>query len=346
MPVAAATNHKISWFKREDEAGSLDLTPEFQRRPLWTPEQSSYLIDTVVLGLPFPEIYLRSITTPEGATSYQVVDGQQRIRALLGFARNDLELVGDDVSPRLVGRSFDDLSPAEKTAFWDYEVVVRDLSGASDTEIRDLFRRLNIASVNLNDQELRHAKYRGDFITVVESLADDEWWTDMRVVTVRQVRRMEDVEYVGELLVALMAGPQDKKRTLDQYYIDYENGFPEKDRWCHAFRDTRSLVEMILGPDGTRRWSGKSDFYSLFSVLGTFVLEKSKWSPTQKQRARDGLMRFRNQVALAKRRDNKRVFPARVHTYADAVTRAASDIARRTIRGQILREILENARKT
>lgn len=342
---AQATNRKISWFAREAEAGSLDLSPAFQRRPVWRPDQASYLVDTIINGLPFPEIYVRASTTPGGRTTYEVVDGQQRVRSILDFARDDLVLAGENVSAGLVGRSFSDLSDAEKTAFWNYDVVTRDLYEATDGDIRDLFRRLNIGAVTLNDQELRHAKYTGEFIRLMETLADDEWWTDMRVVNVRQVRRMEDVEYISELFIALMAGPQDKKSTLDGYYEDFENSFPERDVWASRFTHTRDLVSAILQPEDIRVWSGKSDFYTLFSVFGDYVEEGKKFNSAARERVREGLMRFRAQVNHAKRKDNERRFAKRVHDYADAVTRAATDVARRRTRHDIVREIVADSRK-
>src|SRR5689334_6098897 len=129
---SSATNQKISWFRREQSAGSLDLSPKFQRRPVWSKEQSSYLIDTILSGLPIPEIYVRSSSTPKGESRYEVVDGQQRIRSVLDFGANDLELTGEELSPKWVGKTFEDLTEAERTAFWDYRIVVRDVSGASD----------------------------------------------------------------------------------------------------------------------------------------------------------------------------------------------------------------------
>jgi hypothetical protein len=57
---SSASNQKISWFRKEEGSGALDLTPQFQRRPVWTEEQASYLIDTILNGLPFP----KSISDP------------------------------------------------------------------------------------------------------------------------------------------------------------------------------------------------------------------------------------------------------------------------------------------
>jgi hypothetical protein len=311
---------------------------------VWTSEQASYLIDTILSGLPFPEVYIRSSTSSDGATLYEVVDGQQRIRSILDFANNDLELSGDDVTARWLGKVFEDLSDDEKKGFWTYEVVTRELEGASDGDIRDLFRRLNIHAVTLNDQELRHARYKGEFIELMENLADDEWWLESRIVNVRQVRRMQDVEFVSELFISLMAGPQDKKKTVDQYYEDFENSFPDRAIWTRRFKKTRELVVRVLGAPRVRAWSGKSDFYTLFSVLGGFVVANAKWTAVQIKETRKELDSVRAKVDQAKKRDNKKQFPKYIHDYADAVTRAATDVARRTLREKILRARIERAR--
>ena len=79
------TNYKVSDFLTWQKAGSLILSPSFQRRPVWESGAKSYLIDTVVRGLPMPIIFLReqksNLTTFE--PKREVVDGQQRIRTLV-----------------------------------------------------------------------------------------------------------------------------------------------------------------------------------------------------------------------------------------------------------------------
>ena len=338
---SSATNYKISWFKKEDDAEFLDLSPAFQRRPVWSEEHASYLIDTILSELPIPEVYIRSNSTAKGETYYEVVDGQQRIRSILAFGRNDLVLVGDDVSPKWLEKNFEDLTDKEKSRFWDYKIVVRDVSGASDLEIKDLFKRLNIHSVVLKDQELRHAKFTGKFIKSMEALADDEWWLESRIVNIRQVRRMDDVEFVSELFVGLIAGPQDKKKSLDEYYENFDAKMPQQSEWVQKFEQTRDLIESVLSAEEIVRWSGKSDFYTLFLAFGN--LSSKKLSSTQRKEIANTLRAFRNQVDQAKKKDNKRIFPKEVHEYADAVTRAATDLGRRALRLRILEQRLISA---
>jgi len=342
---SSATNQKISWFRKEEIAENLDLTPQFQRRPVWTEEQSSYLIDTILNGLPIPEIYLRSSSTPGGDSRYEVVDGQQRIRSVLVFGSNDLELSGDNVSAKWFGKRFEDLSDVEKTAFWDYKIVVRDVSGASDLEIRDLFKRLNIHSVVLNDQELRHARVSGQFIQAMEALADDEWWLDSGIVSLRQIRRMEDVEYITELFVGLIAGPQDKKKTLDDYYADFDAKMPHRSEWVERFEQVRDFIKSLLNRGDLRNWSGKSDFYTLFLALAPFAERRPRLTAADKAKLRAELAVFRSQVDQAKRKDNKKKFGADVEEYVEAVTRAATDLGRRETRLRILEDRLQSALK-
>jgi hypothetical protein len=337
---AEASNQKISWFQRENDAKSLNLSPEFQRNPVWTDDEASHLIDTVLNGLPFPEVYLRSKSTAQGKTSHEVVDGQQRIRSLLRFGANDLSLRGDEVSNRFQGKSFEDLSKKLKERFWDYSVVVRDLGSASDAEIRDLFRRLNRHSVVLNDQELRNAKYRGHFIKLMEELADDPWWTDVRIVTPRQVRRMEDIEFVSELFIGVVAGPQNKKDSLDDYYEANEKNFEDKEKQAKQFRDTKALIIDTLTSEQITEWSGKSDFYALFIAFSYFT--SRNWTGRHQKKVAAALEAFRRQVDEAKKKDAEGVdkFVAR---YVQAVTRAASDIDRRRTRVDAIKKLVNDA---
>src|SRR3954466_14555887 len=86
------TTYRVSDFVSWQRAGALQLSPSFQRRSVWRPIEKSYLVDTVVRGFPMPVIFLRDIASglDQLEPARQVVDGQQRIRTLLGFISSDL----------------------------------------------------------------------------------------------------------------------------------------------------------------------------------------------------------------------------------------------------------------
>ena len=334
-----ATNHQISWFRKLSVDGSLDLSPAFQRRPVWSDAQSSYLIASILNGLPIPEIFVRTKTAADGDTTVEVVDGQQRLRSIIRFFRNDLELIGNDVSDAWVGYTWDQLDHGAQGKFWSFKIVVRELENASDTEVRDMFRRLNASQSSLNAQELRHSQYRGEFITVVEKIADDHWWAANRILTLAQCRRMLDVEFISELMVGLMAGPLDKKKKLEDFYTDYDEDFPDQDYWRERFRQTRDLTAAVADQRFSG-WNSKTEYYSLFLACARLVVDERVPAPPDLDGVVTRLRRFRQDINQAKRRDNTTPFPEYVTDYADAVGRASTDLGRRLYRITVVEALL------
>lgn len=334
-----ANNHPIAWFRKLLIDESLDLSPAFQRRPVWSDAQASYLIDSILNDLPIPEVFVRTQTTFEGDSRVEVVDGQQRLRSIIRFFRNDLELGGNYVSPSWVGLTWDQLDRKDQEKFWSFKLVVRELENVSDAGVRDMFRRLNASQVSLNPQELRHSQYTGDFIAVVERIADDPWWTENRIVTPSQCRRMLDVEFISELMVGLMAGPLDKKKRLEDFYADYDEEFPDKDDWQARFRQTRDVTTAVVG-HRFAGWNSKTEYYSLFLACARLVADEQVPGDPDLDGVVTRLRSFRRDVNQAKKRDNKERFPAYVSDYADAVARASTDLGRRLYRIAVVEALL------
>ncbi len=334
-----ATNHPVSWFKKYHDDDALDLSPAFQRKLVWSDSQASYLIDTILTELPVPEIFVRSVTSSDGETTLQVVDGQQRLHSIIRFYSGDLELDGDQMSPEWQGASWDRLTPEQRTRFFEFELVVRELRGASDAEVRDMFRRLNANQSSLNKQELRHSWYQGEFIGFVEDLADDSWWLSNRVVTPLQIRRMLDVEFVSELLVAIMSGPLDKKQQLESFYSEYDDDFPDREHWRDRFLASRRLALNLTGAD-LKGWRSKTEFYSLFLASSWLLADEMVPEGAEMKAAVSRLRDFRDHVDQAKRRDNEQTFPKYIRDYADAATRASTDLARRVLRSKTITSVV------
>ena len=99
--------------------------------------------------------------------------------------------------------------------FLDYVIPVEQLTVGDD--LNEVFDRLNRNNKNLNPQELRHAKYDGWFLKFVESEANHPVWRNLRVVTAGKARRMNDVQFLSELLMVVISG---KVRGFDQEDID------------------------------------------------------------------------------------------------------------------------------
>lgn len=91
------TLQTVSWINGRRSDDSLEISPKFQRRPVWLEKERSALISTICLGLPFPEIYIQVVTDPQtGKQKHIVVDGQQRITSILMFIDGLVTLPEDE----------------------------------------------------------------------------------------------------------------------------------------------------------------------------------------------------------------------------------------------------------
>jgi len=340
-----STQHSVSWFNKTHGAGELELNPPFQRNPVWTDKQKSYLIDTILNGYPIPELYMQEYSSADGRERHVVVDGQQRIRACLEFIEGKFELTETDTEAWR-GLSFDDLLENQKKTVFGYNFQVRLLPEMPEIELRAMFSRLNRNVVALNAQELRHATYWGPFIKTMEKLADEDAWTAFGLFTPNDVRRMLDVEYVSELAVALLHGLQNKKDSLEKWYGAYEENFDEQPEVETTFLKVTGEIAQLLPDIRNTRWRKKSDFYSLFLYLAD-LRRQLPLSSDQRKLVADQLRRFGEEVTTLLKDGNdleagerERAGNEHERSYALNVSRAASDLQSRKRRGEALAGVL------
>jgi hypothetical protein len=165
---------------RMAEANELIRAPEYQRKFRWSKNDESYLIESLFLGLPVPNVYVAS--NPDG--TWEVVDGLQRISTLIHFMSSNaaaLKQLEVDDPLRLQGLSklqtfnnytYADLPTPIRLQFAKRSLRVTALSDKSDPEIRfEVFERLNKGGVTLTEQEVRACIYRGKFSDSLRRMA-------------------------------------------------------------------------------------------------------------------------------------------------------------------------------
>lgn len=334
------THRTVSWFKKTWVADDLILKAPFQRNPVWTDLQKAYLIDTILNGLPIPELYMQDTSNEDGDEEHIVVDGQQRIRAVLDFVHGNYRLEGDDITPRWTGLGFDDLSNDDKKSIYNYKFVVRILPAMDDESLRKIFTRLNRNVVSLNAQELRNATYWGPFIKAIQFIADEQsFWADSGIFSANDHRRMIDHEYISELAVAFLHGPQNKKDKLDQTYQLYEENFEERENLIKTFQKVSDEISSILPELDKTRWKKKSDFYTLFLCF----CEKTADIPFDKEfraKVKENILSFGAKIDDAGKLEDDELEErdARVVNYFRSVSRAASDKGSRIARHQAFKD--------
>lgn len=221
-----------------------------------------------------PKIFLQA-TIRNAETHRTVIDGQQRIKAILSFLRGEFSLA-KPYTGEFSNLTFDELPANIQNAFLSYKVDINEICNASDDIVRDIYHRVNKYTVALNKQELRRADYPGEFLKLSESLAQEEFFETGRIFTIANSKRMGDVEFVSELLAILLDGPQDKRNTLDNFYLQYMEWASEeknylRNRFLTVLGDFRKIFDHTDGTEeidlAATRFRQKADFYSLFAAI-------------------------------------------------------------------------------
>jgi hypothetical protein len=152
---------------------------------------------------------------------------------------------------------------------------------------------------------------------------------------------MLDVEFISELAIAVLHGPQNKKASLDRWYKTYEEEFEQRSEIEQVFDAVTGELGSILPDIKSTRWRRISDFYTLFTTLAD---HENELPLTQKGRAeaRKRLLAFGDEVSgeLAKDAPKGLKISARARRYARGVERAASDLARRQARKKEVESLL------
>ena len=216
----------------------------------------------------------------------------------------------------------------------NYDLVVQELSGYSDDDIRDMFARMNRYVVPLSKQELRHAKQKGKFKDFVERLGNWSFWNQNRVFTRKQVKRMRPAEFCAELAILLSEGPQDKKRAIDLYYVRFRESFGEGSSIQNRLKEYLDWITTALPDLAKHRFRRSSELYSLIGALDRLSKSGSRLRKMDPKTARLGLIEFEETT-------RKKDLRGKAASYVLAASKHTDDLGPRTVRTEILESLLE-----
>ena len=205
--------------------GSIDVAPEFQRRERWRPQQQSALIESFLLNVPVPPVYLAE----DDFGTYSVIDGKQRITTIRDFMRNTLVLSSLEAFEEIDGLRFRDLPRPLRNALEvrPYLRVVTLLKQSDATLKYEVFTRLNRGGEPLNAQEIRNVAFRGPLNDLVYELGRTPFLCQqLKIKNVKSpaYREMTDAEYVLRFFT-LQACWQNftgsLRRSMDEFMADH-----------------------------------------------------------------------------------------------------------------------------
>lgn len=351
-----SVSHSISWVQEEYRSVRLELRPPFQRKPVWTDKQRNFLIESILMEIPIPEVYIQVTQDEDGREHYGVVDGQQRLRTILQFIGiereedqkgEDHNLFQLDSLPKTSSqkdKTFAEVTGEERKRFFQYSICIRLLYTEDQREVEDVFKRLNKYTLPLRPQELRNATYHGSFAKLSEKLADDDYWAVNKIITPAAIRRMADIEMMSDLLIGLLHGPQGgSAKIIDQYYEgyeQYEEEFPDQDRVIRLFSRTHQTIKRLFPKiSEVPRWGNRADFYSLFTSLGDLIDHRTLLKKSEKTLA-EKLISFAEEVDQRLKKTTASTSKA-ARAYARAIEKGSNDKARRTDRYEALTAVIE-----
>ncbi|CAO4153126.1 DUF262 domain-containing protein [Methylorubrum thiocyanatum] len=244
------------------ETGEINIAPEYQRHFVWEQKRESELIESILLGIPVPSLYMATNTD----SSWEVVDGVQRISTLLHFCGSSASLQKIGKSEHLKikdlskldsfnGLKYEDLPKSSQFHLMTRPLRVTTLNDKSDNAVRyDLFERLNTGAVKLHPQEIRNCVFRGRFTDTTKVLSEDE---DFRAVVKLPENELQAASY--EECVLRFFAFRDRYETfghsvnefLNQYAIDM-NKQKGPFRRPNSFKETMVFLRAEL-PNGVTR---------------------------------------------------------------------------------------------
>lgn len=280
---AFTDNHKsIKEINTMFSSGALIVDESYQRRSVWGEKDKIRLIETILLKLVIPEVFFwKAETDPEtGESITHIVDGQQRIKAISSFIDNEYKLkrqylLDEGIKEKYGNKYFKDLEPDVKTAFWNYRLMIIEISqDSTKEEIVQVFRRLNLTDFNLNDQEKRNS-ISGDFAALARDLSENAIWEEKNLFNNTDIKRMKDVEFCGSLILLYRQGiiDQTDQKALNQAYEDLQMGYDDaekdKEHICNAIEELRKFAE---DEEILKFIKRRAQLYTLFSVI--FYLQR------------------------------------------------------------------------
>ena len=287
----------------------INLNPEFQRRAIWDEDRRSRFIESIIMNVPIPPVFLGE----DEYGKYVVLDGRQRLTAINEFMKNTYRLRGLAIWNELNGTNFDDLqkrnlAPAITRRFVPAIVVLKE---SSPIVKYDVFDRLNTGGMIANPMEIRNAIYQGAFNKLLHRLSRDETFRRLWEIPVAELEaegnntysRMDDLELVLRFFAVL------KPEEIDLRFKDYLSEFMDERNKTYKEKpdlqqdDTRAFttavtnVWRVFGASAFRKPNEKREFLSKKSapladaqMAALASVPKEKITPETASRIQDGFL--------------------------------------------------------
>lgn len=248
------TKWTISELYKNYEQGYLNLSPKYQRNFIWSIKDQQYLIESISKNNPIPNFFILK----KKFDDLEMVDGQQRSRTILGFLAGQFK----DLNNKLY-------SNEDYKNFLEYTFPVTIISDTEGESIENFYAVVNKTGIHLNKPEVRKADYYDtNLLKLTNELANSKKIIDLKLFSNTSLKRMNDTDFVSELIILMIKGHVEKKSHIDEYFkkdISIEKSKELKQDFEKVI-DKITLLNKSYEISKTR-YKQRNDFYTLFDFI-------------------------------------------------------------------------------
>lgn len=300
-----SVDNLIKWKKQ----GKL-FVPKFQRDYVWKYKTCVKFIESILLGLPIPDIFVYKEVV-EGSEKYHLIDGFQRISTIEDFKKGvwkegtalERKFKITNKQSKWYGKTYESLSEEDKEYFNDYifSLTIFDSSEKSESKkklyMTEVFERINTGSMKLSEQEVRNAVYSGEVLDEIKSITETESFKCLTVKDSSILDRKKNEEIVLRFAT---------------YYLAYQRHLDDK----NSFFDGADTIFS----------SSKNEMLSNFLYYSNKAAIDYKNILEQVKIALDLISKFDNQAFYARSRDNAKISDKVHEILAEALVISAIEL--------------------
>ncbi|MFG0397932.1 DUF262 domain-containing protein [Pseudomonas sp. zjy_11] len=296
----------------------IDVTPEYQRHFVWSQERQSQLIESILLGIPVPSLFM---ATNKDST-WEVIDGLQRLTTIVNFIgkQDVIDLISEDCKPLVLkglekldtlnSLTFEKIPKPIQLMFMTRPIRITVLNDKSDFGLRfDLFERLNTGGVILHPQEIRNCVYLGPFNDFIKECSKFQPLKNC----LKLGSNAEKNGNIEELVLKFFAYFENRddfvhsvKGFLNDYTAKKSESFKNKKQLKTLFEKTFTLLEKHL-PDGVVRSNRKNTTpLILFEAISVGVADAITAGKTVNPTKLQALLNDKNLATLTTGATNSR----------------------------------------
>lgn len=170
--------------------------PDYQREYKWSLKQQSEFIESVMIDLPIPYIYVADVSEGENEGRLEIIDGSQRIRTISRFLNNLFHLENLTLVPELNGFRFKDLTGPRQLRFQRKTIRFIELLDVDEEARRQIFYRLNSGGTKLKDMEVRYGTNDGNFLEFIKTLSSNHKFRELCPISKSRINNREYDEMI------------------------------------------------------------------------------------------------------------------------------------------------------